>query len=255
MVRCVSCAAEQRPRVAFTLIELLVVIAIIATLIGLLLPAVQKVREAASRISCQNNLKQMGVACQNFHGVFGFFPSDNAATAPPYPYPNTCWMLQSLPFWEQQNAVQAVVNGQGGGGSDPTGGAGGTGSLVPVNNGNILLKFFLCPSRGIRGNGLTDYNYMQQSNAVLYGCACGGFLGGHYQRQRCLQHGNGGSPWLQSSGLSHRPHVLVRLRSTDFRPERAGQSSSARSDGPILQFAACGRQRGAVCGRSRAIDR
>ena len=85
------------------------VIAIIAILIGLLLPAVQKVREAASRIQCTNNLKQIGVACHNFHAVFGYFPSDNAATAPPYPYPNTCWILQTLAYLEQQNAVQAVI--------------------------------------------------------------------------------------------------------------------------------------------------
>jgi prepilin-type N-terminal cleavage/methylation domain-containing protein/prepilin-type processing-associated H-X9-DG protein len=114
---------SSRPvRVAFTLIELIVVLAIIGTLIALLLPAVQRVREAANRVRCQNNLKQMGLALHQYHDDLGSFPSgyvwipmlagtDPCPNPPGDPTdtdPGWGWAVLLLPYLEQENLCRQI---------------------------------------------------------------------------------------------------------------------------------------------------
>jgi prepilin-type N-terminal cleavage/methylation domain-containing protein len=101
---CRPAALSQR---AFTLIELLVVIAIIAILIGLLLPAVQKIREAANRMKCSNSLKQLGLAFHNHESAYGYFPvathARSVTIAGVTKTVNSYWGIQILPYIEQDN--------------------------------------------------------------------------------------------------------------------------------------------------------
>lgn len=102
----------QTSRSAFTLVELLVVIAIIGILIGMLLPAVQQVREASRRTDCLNKLRQIGLATQSFHDVQGAFPPARLAPAPSDANTSTdclgaeSWMVRILPMVEQNNIYE-----------------------------------------------------------------------------------------------------------------------------------------------------
>ena len=139
---------SSHKRSAFTLVELLVVIAIIGILVGLLLPAVQAAREAARRMSCSNNLKQIGLAAQNYHDTFNSLPwnsdsGDQAAIANNLPmnHPANRWMQVSwlasiLPFMEQQNLYNQINFNTEMSMGDPT-------NLAAAQT---VVAGFLCPS-------------------------------------------------------------------------------------------------------------
>jgi prepilin-type processing-associated H-X9-DG protein len=144
------------------LIELLVVIAIIAILIGLLLPAVQKVREAAARMKCSNNLKQFGLAIHTYNDVNNAFPKGGSGG---WGFNKGSWMLYSLPFLEQDNLYKRVTGVPNF--FDPTlngmDAVAAANAALPTGTPKILpaaVPVFRCPSDGFEASNPMFTNYM-----------------------------------------------------------------------------------------------
>lgn len=209
-------------REGFTLVELLVVIAIIGVLVGLLLPAVQAAREAARRMSCSNNLKQLGLASLNYEDSFGTLPWNSAqgngnagGTHPQGQWNQASWLISVLPFIEQQSLYDIIDFNT-------------TNTMCqPINQvaRETIVSAYLCPSNqqdDLRDNQVPGYRWSTTARAA--GTDYVGNLGhiwagwrdcgavpdfpGPPQRPNLFVRGtNPGTPWVNGESLNEQTRI------------------------------------------------
>lgn len=169
---------QSRKRLGFTLVELLVVIAIIGVLVALLLPAVQAAREAARRMQCGNNVKQLGLGLQNYHDTFLYLPygaRNRSTNAPLYNTTNgygSSWLVATLPFCEQRPLFDKITAASTAAGNHFAAGNATSGVRGAAHNAKI--KYMLCPS-----SPLPETESLGGANLVIPSYA--GIMGGNHE--------------------------------------------------------------------------